>query len=133
MTPFGVAMKMLNMHGKQELLASSSGMDKNGKGLGVLGSKDEKSIIIQLWNYSVDSASGKISVQHIPQEFSNTSLYIRKISIDGTHNNVFFSENKTGDFEAETMKFVVTEPEMKLNFALEPMSLCMWVFETPVK
>jgi len=70
MTRYGAAMKMLRMHRRHEVVTHSSGLDKNGNGLGALATMDDKGLTVQLWNLDPGgskTARVNVSMTNIPK------------------------------------------------------------------
>jgi hypothetical protein len=135
MTPFGAAVKILRMHRRQEIAATSSGLDKNGNGLGALATLDETGLSMQLWNLQPDGKTAvraEISLSNVPQELRSDRLVVRRYLIDSTHSNCFSPGGGSGGLEMVEERQIDGREDLRLFAELEPMSLCLWTMEKAV-
>jgi hypothetical protein len=129
MTPFGAAVKMLRMHRKREVAATSSGLLENGNGLGALATMDDAGITIHLWNLEPDGETrvrAEVSVANLPDQLRTGPLVIRRYLIDSTHSNCLTTPDKPGGLELVGERRVQGSAALTLSAELEPMALCLW-------
>lgn len=132
MTPYGAAVKMLRMHRKQEVAATSSGLDKNGNGLGVLATLDDAGLTVHLWNLQPDgnaSVRARVSIAHVPDNLRSVPLTLRRYLIDSVHSNCLTDPDKPGGLEMVEEREAVGSATLRLSAELEPMALCLWQIE----
>ncbi len=132
MTPFGAAVKMLRMHRSKEVASRSSGLDRNGNGLGALATLDHTGMTIQLWN--LDPQGGKeanveVSIANVPESLRSKGLVVRRYLIDSTHSNCFAAPDASGGLDMVAERKMDGCVEFKLSAELEPMALCLWTVE----
>jgi hypothetical protein len=133
MTPYGAAVKMLRMHRKRELVATSSGLDENGNGLGALATIDDTGLTVHLWNLQPDGETtvrAEVAVANLPEELRAGPLVVRRCLIDSTHSNCLAAPDKPGGLEMVEERTVEGSAALELSAELEPMALCLWEVET---
>lgn len=132
MTPFGAAVKMLRMHRRQEVASTSSGLDRNGNGLGALATLDGTGLTVQLWNLQPDgktSVRAAVSVAGLPDRLHSAPLVVRRYLIDSTHSNCFSPPDAVGGLEMVEERRIDGGAGLRLSAELEPMALCLWSVE----
>ena len=132
MTPFGAAVKMLRMHKDREVVATSSGLDENGNGLGALATLDETGLVIELWSLRPSGGRGQqadVSIINLPQSLQVGTLRIRRYLIDSRHSNCLSVPDSSGGLEMVEQRTQPGSAELRLSANLEPMALCLWTIE----
>jgi len=134
MTPFGAAVKMLRMHRATEVHAASSGVNRNGNGMGALATRDEKGLTIQLWNLDPsgkDNAQVEVSVANLPANLQDGTLRIRRYEIDSVHSNCLAASGTPGGLQMVDERAQAASTELRLLIQMEPMALVLWTIEKP--
>jgi hypothetical protein len=126
MTPFGAAVKMLTLHRKREVAATSSGLDKSGMGLGALATVDRAGVTVHLWNYQDRPATAEVAVGNMPEALRSAKLRIRRYLIDSEHSNCFASRDAPGGLHMVEQTRQTGAAAMRFSARLEPMALCLW-------
>jgi hypothetical protein len=132
MTPYGAAVKMLRMHREREAAVTSSGLDRNGNGLGVLATLDDEGLTVQLWNLQPDGRTRvdvKVSVANLPAALGSGPLIVRRYLIDATHSNCFGAAAAPAGLEKVEERQAAAPADLRLRASLEPMALCLWEIE----
>ncbi len=132
MTPYGAAVKMLRMHRVVEVAAVSSGLDKDGNGLGALATMDDKGLTVHLWNLQPDGTTSvrvAVSVTNLPAALRSGPLRSRRYAIDSRHSNCLTNADWPGGLERVSERRVEGSAALRLNAELEPMALCLWTIE----
>jgi hypothetical protein len=132
MTPYGAAVKMLRMHRDTEVTANSSGLRKDGTGLGALATRDEEGITVHLWNLQPDartSVKSEVTVAKLPGELQSGTVVIRRYLIDSAHSNCFTGPDSKGGLEMVEERQIDGTDTVRLSADLEPMALCLWTVE----
>jgi len=132
MTPYGAAVKMLRMHGKLEVAATSSGLDEKGNGLGVLATLGDTGLTVHLWNLQPDGKSSVLAdvrIANLPDNLRGVPLTVRQYLIDSTHGNCFTAPDAPGGLETADERDVPGSAALQLSAELEPMALCLWHIE----
>ena len=132
MTPYGAGVKMLRMHRGTEVASRSSGLDKNGNGLGALATMDDKGLTVQLWNLDPrgdTAAHVEVSINNIPESLRSDALTVRRYLIDSTHSNCFAAPRASGGLEMVEERRMEVRANFQLSVELEPMALCLWHIE----
>ena len=133
MTPYGAAVKMLRMHRDSEVAANSSGLNKDGTGLGALATRDDDGVTVHLWNLQRNSRTGaraEVSVANLPRELRSGPLVIRRYAIDSTRSNCFSEAGGSGGLEMVEERRIEGTDALRLSAHLEPMALCLWTIQT---
>jgi len=134
MTPFGAAVKMLRMHKAKEVYASSSGLDNSGTGVGVLATRDDTGLTVQLWNLQPGDSSHQsidISIRDLPQHLQNRELRIQRYQIDARHSNCLAVPDSAGGLEMVDEQTKTVRSELSFSIDMEPMSLVLWTIAVP--
>lgn len=132
MTPFGAAVRMLRMHRSEEVASRSSGLDRDGNGLGALSTLDDTGLTIHLWNLDRQSskkAKVEVSITNVPEPLRSNGVVVRHYLIDSTHSNCFAAQDASGGLDMVTERKVDECAEFKLSAELEPMALCLWTVQ----
>lgn len=129
MTPFGASLKMLNYHKKREVKTFFGANSKDGKGLKILATKDQKSIAIQVWNYEGKEGSVRVNLKQLDQVINSTKVKIRKFLIDSDHSNVLTSATGIGELELVKEEIARRTKITQLKQTLESNALVMWVLD----
>jgi len=132
MTPYGAAVKMLRMHREREVAATSSGLDRNGNGLGALATMDEVGLTVHVWNLQPDGRTAvraDVSVGDLPEPLRAAPLLVRRYLIDSTHSNCLAAPDRPGGLEMIEERKIGGCAELRLSADLEPMALCLWQVE----
>ena len=132
MTPFGAAVKMLRMHKDKEVAATSSGLDKNGTGLGALATLDGTGLVIELWNLRPGGTSKQqahVSIVNLPKNLQVGTLRIRRYRIDSVHSNCLTVPGAPGGLEMVEECTQAGSTDLRLSANMEPMALCLWTVE----
>ena len=132
MTPYGAAVKMLRMHRKREVAATSSGLDRNGNGLGALATFDDTGLTVHLWNLQPDGKTrvrAEVSVANLPPPLRTSPVVVRRYLIDSTHSNCLTAPGKPAGLERVEERNVEGRAVLRLAGELEPMALCLWEVE----
>lgn len=135
MTPYGAAVKMLRMHRNKEVVSHSSGLDKNGNGLGVLATLDDSGLSIHVWNLEPQGKKtlrANVSVANLPEALRSDALVVRRYLIDSRHSNCFSPSNGPGRLEMVEERAIDGSADLRLSAELEPMALCLWSVEKAV-
>jgi len=129
MTPYGAAVKMLRMHRRYEVAAHSTGLDQHGNGVGVLATRDDTGLTVQLWNLSAGDrqpAPVAVSIKNLPACLCSRPLQVRRYLIDSTHSNCLSEPNTRAGLEMIEATTHQPTHTLELQALLEPMSLCLW-------
>ena len=132
MTPYGAAVKMLRMHRKQEVATTSSGLDKDGNGLGALATLDDTGLTVHLWNLQPDgktAARAEVTLANLPETLGTGPLVVRRYLIDSTHSNCLEVPNHPGGLDLVEERTIEGAGSLQLSTELEPMALCLWEVE----
>ena len=132
MTPFGAAVKMLRMHKDKEVAAISSGLDKNGTGLGALATLDRTGLVVELWNLQPNAGRNQLAdvyIVNLPKNLQVGKLRVRRYLIDSTHSNCLTLPDSPGGLEMVGERTRPAGTELRLSANLEPMALCLWTIE----
>jgi len=132
MTPYGAAVKMLRMHRTREVAATSSGLDRNGNGLGALATLDDSGLTVHLWNLQPDGKTAvraEVAVANLPEALRAGPLVVRRYLIDSTHSNCFAAPGKPAGLEKVEERTIEGSRGLELVAKLEPMALCLWQIE----
>ena len=126
---------MLRMPRSKEVLSRSSGLDKNGNGLGALATLDDTGLTIQLWNLEPQGRKTvhvEVSVANVPDVLRSNALVIRRYLIDRAHSNCFAAPDASGGLEMVAEQKTDGSADLHLSAELEPMALCLWQIEQAV-
>jgi hypothetical protein len=132
MTPYGAAMKMLLMHGDQEVVATSNRLDEDGNGVGVLATRDDQGLCVQLWSLAPkrkQNVRANVFVANLPESLRSGKLTVRRYLIDSKHSNCLTLPNSPGGLESVEQRTQPGGMELRLSAEMEPMALCLWTIE----
>lgn len=132
MTPFGAAMKMLTLHKPREVFAESTSLNTGENKLGVLATKDDRGLAIQLWNLQLKEprqATAEVVVANLPEPLRSSKLRVRRYQIDSKHSNCFAAPDAPGGLEVVEDTRQEGGTELRFSTRLEPMAFCLWVIE----
>jgi hypothetical protein len=133
MTPYGAAVKMLRMHKRMEVAATSSGLRRDGNGLGALATLDETGMAIQVWNLEPDGRSARqveVAVTGLPESLRAGRLRISRYLVDSGHSNCLAVPGADGGLEmVERRNATADAGNLRFSVAMEPMALCLWIVE----
>jgi len=130
MTQYGAAVKMLNMHRDEEILATSDGLDADGLGLGAMASADDQGMTVHLWNLQpLNNASDvdvDVSINNVPEAFRDGPLRVRQYLIDSQHSD-FLAAGSSLELVDEFQ--VDGAATLSLTEQMEPWALSLWTIE----
>jgi hypothetical protein len=129
MTPYGAAVKMLLMHGDRELHATSSQLEEDGNGVGVLATRDDQGLCVQLWRLAPNrkrNLRADVAVVNVPNWLRSGSVTVRRYLIDSSHSNCLTAPGGTTGLELVEGQMIEGAAELKFSAELEPISLCLW-------
>lgn len=132
MTPYGASVKMLRLHRTHEVQSVSSGLDKDGHGVGSLATLNGSGLTVQIWNVRPDSQGNvkvNVSIASLPKEFRSTPLRVRRYLIDSTHSNCIGVPSFPGGLEKMEEATITANDPLVFSAELEPMALCLWSIE----
>jgi hypothetical protein len=132
MTPYGAAVKMLLMHGDQEVLATSNRLGEDGNGVGVLATRDDQGLCVQLWSVAPkreQNVRANVLVANLPESLRSGELTVRRYLIDSEHSNCLTLPDSPGGLEMVERRTQSGGTELRLSAAMEPMALCLWTIE----